>query len=138
VAPVHLLSASFQPEDVPIQNTIRLAPRDMRAWIRGETPIPGGDHRSYFDNISEEEWDERQKLWEKEKRLGIAGWPPTREKVVESLAQFHEEQEQTLDTGKRPGDEIPMSLSGEGRRQKGQLDASRRARKAAEAAREKK
>jgi transcriptional regulator with XRE-family HTH domain len=93
VAPVHLLAASFQPEDVPIQGSLRLAPKDAREWVRGETPIPGGNHRAYYDNISEEEWNERQEAYR----------PWARGDVVELQAQYREALEKLLLAGETPG-----------------------------------
>jgi transcriptional regulator with XRE-family HTH domain len=93
VAPVHLLAASFQPEEVPIQGGLRLSPKDARGWVRGDTPIPGSDHRSYYDNISEEEWNERQEAYR----------PWSRGDVVELNARYHEALEKLLRDGEIPG-----------------------------------
>jgi transcriptional regulator with XRE-family HTH domain len=131
VAPVHLLAASFQPQDVPIQGGLRLSPKDARDWIRGDTPIPGGDHRSYYDNISEEEWAERQKFWASLKGLQLK----SRQELVESLAQQREADEKILETGLLPAPHdpkyaleppVPAVLSEEGKRRKGQLEAAKR------------
>ena len=125
VAPVHLLAASFRPQDVPIQGGLRLAPKDAREWIRGETPIPGGDHRSYYDNISEEEWAERQKLWSSLKGMQLK----SRQELVESLAERHEAEEKILETGEWLEPPVPAVLSEEGKRRKGQLEAAKRAKR---------
>jgi transcriptional regulator with XRE-family HTH domain len=124
VAPVHLLAASFRPQDIPIQEGLRLSPKDARDWIRGDTPIPGGDHRSYYDNISEEEWEERQMFWDSLKGMTLK----SREELVESLAQQREADEKILETGEWLEPPVPAVLSTEGKRRKGQLDAAKRAR----------
>lgn len=124
VAPVHLLAASFRPQDVPIQGGLGLSPKDAREWIRGETPIPGGDHRAYYDNISEEEWGERQKFWDSLQGLSLK----SREELVESLAQQREADEEILETGQWLDPPVPVVLSEEGERRKGQLEAAKRAR----------
>jgi hypothetical protein len=131
VAPVHLLAASFQPEDVPIQNGIRLAPSDMRAWVRGQTPIPGGDYRSYFDNISEQEWIERQERWRASKEYDPElEQVMTRPNVVDWLARQAEEWESEIEAGGDPGEDPQGRTTEVHARRKGQLEASRRARAA--------
>jgi len=55
VAPVELLAASFQPSDVPINGKRRLPPAEAREWLRGERPLPGGDERAYWENVSDDE-----------------------------------------------------------------------------------
>jgi transcriptional regulator with XRE-family HTH domain len=125
VAPVHLLAASFRPQDVPIQGTLRLSPKDARDWVRGDTPIPGGDHRSYYDNISEEEWSERQEFWASLKGLQLQ----SRQELVESLARAREADEKILETGEFLEPPVPAVLSEEGERRKGQLEAAKRAKR---------
>jgi transcriptional regulator with XRE-family HTH domain len=125
VAPVHLLAASFRPQDIPIQGGLRLAPKDAREWVRGETPIPDGDHHAFYDNIAEEEWAERQELWSSLKGLQLK----SRQELVESLAQQREADEKILETGQWLEPPVPAVLSEEGQRRKGQLEAAKRARK---------
>jgi transcriptional regulator with XRE-family HTH domain len=64
VAPLELLAASFQPCDVPIIGTLRLAPADARDWVRGFRPIPGGNVRAYFENTSDEVAAARREAWQ--------------------------------------------------------------------------
>jgi transcriptional regulator with XRE-family HTH domain len=72
VAPVELLAASFQPEDVPITGSLRLAPARTRGWIRGDESLPGGDERAYYENTSDEVvFARRQRLREIEERPEI-------------------------------------------------------------------
>jgi hypothetical protein len=123
---VHLLAASFRPQDIPIQGGLRLSLKDAREWIRGETPIPGGDHRSYYDNISEEEWDERQEFWSSLKGLQLL---KSREELVEILAQQREADEKVLETGQWLEPPVPAVLSEDGQRRKGQLEAGKRAKR---------
>jgi transcriptional regulator with XRE-family HTH domain len=107
VAPVHLLAASFRPADIPIVDTLRVSPKEARAWVRGNLPIVGSDVRSYFENISDEEAAARQKLWER------------REQVI---AHFEMVDQLLEDSG--PGIEAGDD---ETRRLEGQLAASKRA-----------
>jgi hypothetical protein len=46
VAPVELLSATFERTDVPV-NGKKLSPSDARQWVIGLKPLPGGDEALY-------------------------------------------------------------------------------------------
>jgi hypothetical protein len=104
---------------------LRLSPKDARDWIRGDTPIPGGDHRAYYDNISEDEWAERQEFWASLKGLQLQ----SRQELVESLARAREADERILETGEWLEPPVPAVLSEEGKRRKGQLEAAKRAKR---------
>jgi transcriptional regulator with XRE-family HTH domain len=43
VSPRWLLSGAFTGEDVPVTSKIKRSPADVRAWLDGETPLPGAD-----------------------------------------------------------------------------------------------
>ena len=47
VAPVELLSATFEPTDVPVSGKTKLTPSDARQWIMGLKPLPGRDGTLY-------------------------------------------------------------------------------------------
>jgi transcriptional regulator with XRE-family HTH domain len=57
VAPVHLLAASFDEEDVPVVGKVSLSPRHCRDWIRGRRALPDADARAYQEQVAAEETD---------------------------------------------------------------------------------
>jgi transcriptional regulator with XRE-family HTH domain len=123
VAPVHLLAASFRPQEVPVYETVRLAPSDARAWIRGETPIPGGNARSYYENVSDEEWDERMEIWASVKGL------TSRREAIENLLGHVEAAERIFETGDWEDPSVSVVEPEKAKRRKDQYEASKRARK---------
>jgi transcriptional regulator with XRE-family HTH domain len=62
VAPVHLLVpvTSFEPE-VLLAPKLAVTPRLARQWLRGQTALGEEDARSYFAEISDDEWSAHQK-----------------------------------------------------------------------------
>jgi transcriptional regulator with XRE-family HTH domain len=75
-APVHLLGAGIQAEDVPVTPALRLEPVEARAWIRGKLPLRDGKPRAYlFENIPDDEAEELFAAQERgwlEARLSLA------------------------------------------------------------------
>lgn len=61
VAPVELLSASFDPTNVPVAGT-GLTPAEAREWVKGERPLPGGDEGRYWTNVPADELTVRMRL----------------------------------------------------------------------------
>lgn len=85
VSPVHLF-VTPPPEDADVQ--VRLArqlvvtPRAARMWVRGQQPLPGTDPRTFYTEVSEEEY---VALMEYGIRLllGLV------QDLVEAVADFH-------------------------------------------------
>lgn len=51
VAPVHLLVPIDADGEYPVTPTVSAATDRVRAWIRGQLPIPGMDPRVFYSNV---------------------------------------------------------------------------------------
>ena len=64
VAPVHLL-VPFSHEGLVAVTPNEQAPAaSVRAWVRGDAPLPGGDPMEYYRNVPSAEWESRKAVLE--------------------------------------------------------------------------
>jgi transcriptional regulator with XRE-family HTH domain len=59
VAPGYLLAGSFQDDEVPVHQTLRVKPEHALSWIRGYEPLPGLDYRRFVENKPDREFFEQ-------------------------------------------------------------------------------
>lgn len=56
VAPVHLFVPTDSDEPINIGPNLEASPAEVRAWIRGQRPMPFQDPRAYFSTVPENEF----------------------------------------------------------------------------------
>jgi len=91
VAPGYLLAGSFQDEDVPVHQTLKVSPAHMLKWIRGGEPLPGLDYRRYSENVPDDEWIETRRI--------------SRAELVEQIAEYYERYETAVLEGELTEDQ---------------------------------
>lgn len=60
VSPVHLFAGTFTNTNVTMAPGVTLNPRQARQWMRGQQSLRPEDDRTYYSEVSDDEWVARQ------------------------------------------------------------------------------
>jgi transcriptional regulator with XRE-family HTH domain len=56
VSPLHLITPLDDAEAVAVTDTVSAGAVEVRRWLRGQTPLPGQDERTYRTEVPPSEW----------------------------------------------------------------------------------